>query len=65
MDYGSSLARTLMPGESFIDQVTVTRFYDLSQSGKYTIGVALQIPPRQDLGKGVIKSNSIVVTVTK
>jgi hypothetical protein len=65
IDYGSRFARTLSPGESFVDQVTVTSFYDLSQPGKYTIEVALPIPPRQNLGKGIIKSNSIAVTVTK
>jgi len=62
-DYGSRIARTLGPGESFVDQVTVTRFHDLSQLGKYTIWVALPIPPRQDLGEGKVKSNSITVTV--
>jgi hypothetical protein len=65
MDYGSRLARALSPGESFVDQITVTRFYDLSQPGKYTIAVALAIPPRQNLGKGVIKSNSISITIKK
>ena len=64
-DYGSSIARTLGPGESFVDQVTVTRFHDLSQLGKYTIWVALPIPPRQDLGEGKVRSNSITVTVAQ
>jgi hypothetical protein len=62
-DYGSRIARTLGPSESFVDQVTVTRFHDLSQPGKYTIWVALPIPPRQGLGEGKIRSNSITVTV--
>ena len=62
-EYGSNIARTLGPGESFVDKVTVTRFYDLSQPGKYTIWVALPTPPRQNLGEGKVKSNSITVTV--
>lgn len=62
---GSRLARTLRPGDSFVDQVTVTTFYDLSLPGKYTIALAREIPPRQNLGSGVVKSNSINVIVTK
>jgi hypothetical protein len=62
-DYGSRVSRTLRASESFVDKVTVTRFYDLSQPGNYTIWVALPIPPRQNLGEGKIKSNSITVTV--
>lgn len=63
MDYGSRLARTLKPGEFFVDQVTVTNFYDLRRPGKYTISVARSMPPRQNLGKGTVKSNVITITV--
>ena len=65
INYGSRLARTLAPGESFVDQVTVTTFYDLSQPGKYTVSVAREIPPRQNLGKGSIRSNVITLTVVQ
>jgi hypothetical protein len=44
INYGSTLARTLKPGESFVDQVMVTRFYDLSRPGKYMISVDREIP---------------------
>ena len=63
MTSSSNLSYTLKPSDSFIDQVTVTRFYDLSQPGTYTISVARPIPPRQNLGEGKVKSNSVTVTV--
>src|SRR5437660_6684758 len=64
IDYGGSrFARTLRPGESFVDQVTVTGFYDLSQPGNYTISVALPMPPLQNLGEGKVKSTSLTVPV--
>jgi hypothetical protein len=63
--YGSRFARTLKPGESFIDQITVTNFYDLSRPGKYAISVARALEPWQNLGKGTIKSNTVTVTVTQ
>lgn len=62
---GSRLARTVKPGESFVDQVDVTRLYDLSQPGKYTISVARSIPPRQNLGEGLVESNTVTVTVVQ
>ena len=63
--FESRYAQWLEPGESFIDEVTVTKFFDLSQPGKYTIWVARELPPRQNLGEGKVKSNSVVVVVTK
>jgi hypothetical protein len=62
---GSMTHRTLKPGESFVDEVTVTGFYDLSQPGEYKISVARSMPPYQNLGKGRVKSNVITVTLTK
>jgi hypothetical protein len=62
---GSRFARELEPGKSFIDRITVTRFYDLSCPGEYTISVARPMPPHQNLGKGSDKSNTITVTVTR
>ncbi len=64
-DWIHNVPVTLEPGESFIDEVTVTTFYNLSQPGKYTISVARPMPPRQNLGKGSVKSNIITVTVTQ
>lgn len=67
---GSVAARTLKPGESFVDEVTATQYYDLSQPGTYTIWVARPVPPGivppgQKLGKDFVQSNTITVTVVK
>jgi hypothetical protein len=62
---GSNVARWLNPGESFVDEIDITKLYDLSQPGKYSIAVAREIPPAQNLGKGIVKSNSITVRVVK
>jgi hypothetical protein len=65
LNLGSRYAKTLKPGESFVDQVTVTRFYALSRPGKHTVSVARPFPPRQNLGAGTVESNSVTVTVTE
>ena len=65
VSFSSNLAQWLKPGESFVDEILVTKFYDLSQPGKYTISVTRDIPPAQNLGKGTVRSNTITVTVTK
>ena len=59
----SKYAYKLKPGESFVDDVEITRFYDLSRPGKYTISVAREMPPAQKLGEGKVKSNTITITV--
>jgi hypothetical protein len=69
--WSSNVGRWLEPGESFVDQVTVTRYYDLRQPGTYTIWVARRIqpylapPPGRKLRKDYVKSNVITVTVVK
>jgi hypothetical protein len=65
VSFSSNLAQWLKPSESFVDEIQVTKFYDLSQPGKYTISVVRDIPPAQTLGKGTVRSNTITVTVTK
>lgn len=59
----SRTARTLRPGAFFVDQVTITDFYDLSEPGNYTISLAREIPVHQKLGKGSVKSNDVTVTI--
>jgi hypothetical protein len=59
----SSYAAWLKPGESFVDDLEITKFYDLHRPGKYTISVSREIPPRQNLGEGKVRSNSVTVTV--
>ena len=63
IDYGSQIGRTLRPKQSFVDQITVTWLFDLSRPGRYTISVARQMPPRQNLGNSWITSNEITITV--
>ena len=50
----------LLPGESLKCDVVITRLYDLSQPGKYTI----QVERIHDSLKMVAKSNTITATVT-
>jgi len=57
------MGRTVNPGESFVERVTVTKTYDLSKPGKYTISVVRPIESWQKLGEGKVKSNSVTVTV--
>lgn len=64
VEWSSNLARWLNPGESFVDEVCITEFYDLSRPGKYTVSVAREFPPAQGLGKGSVKSNVVTVVVT-
>jgi hypothetical protein len=53
----------LQPGESLPKALLVlTKFYDLSGPGKYTIQVSRAVP--KELGGGLIKSNAITVTIT-
>jgi hypothetical protein len=59
----SNIGHTISPGESFVSEVTVTRFFNLSHPGKYTIRLARSLEPWQNLGKGKVKSNAITVTV--
>ena len=53
----------LKPGECFVDDVDITKLFDLGRSGKYTISVSRAIPSGQKLGEGKVTSNSIIVTV--
>jgi len=54
----------LQPGESLPKApLMVTRFYDLSRPGKYTIQVSRVAP--KELGGRTIKSNTITITVTE
>jgi hypothetical protein len=59
----SNLSGKLEPGDSFVEQVTVTKFFDLSKPGKYTISLIRPLESWQKLGEGKVKSNSISVTV--
>jgi hypothetical protein len=55
------MAHNLKPGESMIDTVEVNDLYDLSLPGQYTIEVE-----RRNIGsQSLVKSNSVVVTITR
>jgi hypothetical protein len=63
--HGNNIGRKLKPGDSLLDQIDVTKLYDLSQPGIYTISVTRPLEPYQGLGKGAVRSNTIAVTVVK
>src|SRR3974390_83483 len=65
VDFASNVARWLKPGESFVDEIDVTKLVDLSLPGTYTISVTREFPPAQNLGEGRIKSNSATVKVVR
>jgi hypothetical protein len=58
---GSLVCITLKPGESFVERVDVTKFFDMSAPGNYTIAME-EIGPSK---AGVVKSSSVKVLVAK
>jgi hypothetical protein len=59
----SEIVDTLKPGETMTDVAVITKLYDLTRPGKYTIRVSRKI--WKELGKGTVKSNPITITVIK
>lgn len=57
---GSTIIQFLAPGETQKDEIPVSKLYDLSKPGRYTIQIQRTDPET----KLVVKSNSITVTVT-
>jgi hypothetical protein len=53
----------LKPGEAQAGTATITRLYDLSRPGNYTIQVSQPLSDNPE--DGVVKSNTITVTVTE
>lgn len=60
---GRRILRALKPGDSYEDVMFVNQFYELSRPDDYYIQVTRKIP--KELGQGTVKSNLVVVTVTK
>jgi hypothetical protein len=56
----SAAPHVLKPGETLKDEIVVTKLFDLSTPGKYTI----QVDRHDDEGKTTVKANAITVTVT-
>ena len=55
----------LNPGQSVADRVNVTHYYDLSRPGKYKIWIAEPYYRGPHVKNGLVKSNTITVTVVK
>src|SRR6266403_5108418 len=54
---------TLKPQESIDEEIVVNKLYDLSRPGDYLIQVSRTVPKK--LGGGSIKSNTIMITLTR
>lgn len=61
---GSIFGYTLAPGESYEEELVITRLYDLTQPGKYTIKVARSQQPWPNAA-AIVKSNTIAIAVSK
>src|SRR5262249_41247060 len=59
---GSVLFVPIQPGETHKDSVNISNRYEFDKPGKYSIQIEREFP--KSLGGGVIKSNTITVTVT-
>jgi hypothetical protein len=53
--------QVLAPGESFSETVRLSDYFDLSVPGKYSVQLKRSVPPAT--GKGVVKSNVIMLTI--
>jgi hypothetical protein len=66
-DAGDANARNILvrlqPQESRDEQITLTRFYELSRSGRYTVQAIRKVP--KELGGGTVKSNAITLTINE
>jgi hypothetical protein len=61
--WGSYTTYSLEPGKSFDDEVTITKLYALTRRGQYRVSVARGQDPLEKSGKGIVQSNSIILTV--
>lgn len=59
---GSVVFFTIEPGKTNKDSVTITNRYEIDKPGKYLVQLERALP--EDIGGGVIKSNTITITVT-
>lgn len=59
--WGSRQKLKLAPGESYDQEIVVSRLYDLSETGTYLVEVSRDLPP--ELGKGKITAKPITVTI--
>jgi hypothetical protein len=61
--YGSHMLETLKPGEELNDDAVVTKLYDITLPGKYSLQVSRQSSDAP--GGNIVKSNKIGITVTE
>lgn len=60
---GHGVISQFKPGETWHETVLITKYYDMSSPGKYTIQLERKLP--EELGKGTVKSNPITITMTE
>jgi hypothetical protein len=53
----------IRPGERWEERLLITKYFDMSRPGRYTIQLERTLP--EQLGKGTVKPNPITVTVTE
>jgi hypothetical protein len=56
------LDRIVRPGETLTENQDISRLYDMTKPGKYVIQISREIP--KEMGGGVVRSNTVAVTVT-
>lgn len=62
---GSVHGTRLQPDESLTDEVNISHIYDLTRPGKYRISIAEPFFRGPDVPNGLVRSNTITVTVIK
>jgi hypothetical protein len=60
---GRRIIRELKPNESYSDPLILKQWYEMNHPGKYQVQIGRKIPDQ--LGKGWVKSNMIILTVTE
>lgn len=56
------VAVTLRPHQTYQDSIEITDLYDLGRPGQYTVQLERDLPP--ELGKGIVRSNTISLNFT-
>ncbi len=59
----SNVLYPIAPKATLVDEIVISKLFDLSHSGEYTIQVRRQLP--EELGAGTVTSNKVTVVVTR
>ncbi len=62
---GTGHGMGLQPGQSLTDEVNISHVYDLSWPGKYKIWIAEPYYRGPHMPRGLVRSNTVTVTVVK